>query len=92
MGPVTVNIFLRELRPYWRKADPEPLPIAYKMAKTIGLDLDSFNRKTLTFTRIEAGLIRLRGQLSKVIHGVGLMDVDHHGRDIPRMLGLRGEG
>lgn len=63
VGPVTVNIFLRELRPYWRKADPEPLPIAYKMAKTIGLDLDSFNRKTITFARIEAGLIRLRGQL-----------------------------
>lgn len=63
VGPVTVNIFLRELRPYWRKADPEPLPIAYKMAKTIGLDLDSFNRKTLTFTRIEAGLIRLREHL-----------------------------
>lgn len=63
VGPVTVNIFLRELRPYLRKADPEPLPIAYKMAKTIGLDFDSFNRKTITFARIEAGLIRLRGQL-----------------------------
>jgi endonuclease III len=25
VGPVTVNIFLRELRPYWGKADPEPL-------------------------------------------------------------------
>src|SRR5208283_3963271 len=23
VGPVTVNIFLRELRPYWTKADPE---------------------------------------------------------------------
>jgi hypothetical protein len=27
LDPVTVNIFLRELRPYWTKADPEPLPI-----------------------------------------------------------------
>lgn len=26
IGPVTVNIFLRELRPYWEKADPKPLP------------------------------------------------------------------
>ncbi len=26
VGPVTVNIFLRELRPFWSKADPDPLP------------------------------------------------------------------
>ncbi len=26
-GPVTVNIFLRELRPFWAKADPDPLPV-----------------------------------------------------------------
>jgi endonuclease III len=25
VGPVTLNIFLRELRPFWSKADPEPL-------------------------------------------------------------------
>ena len=63
VGPVTVNIFLRELRPYWRKADPMPLPIVDDMAKRVGLDLDRFNRKTVTFTRIEAGLIRLKRQL-----------------------------
>jgi hypothetical protein len=63
VGPVTVNIFLRELRPYWRKADPRPLPIVHDMAKRVGVDLDRFNRKTVTFTRIEAGLIRLKRQL-----------------------------
>ncbi len=63
VGPVTVNIFLRELRPYWRKADPMPLPIVHDMAKRVGVDLDRFNRKTVTFTRIEAGLIRLKRQL-----------------------------
>ncbi|MBW2194901.1 MAG: hypothetical protein JRF37_04825 [Deltaproteobacteria bacterium] len=63
VGPVTVNIFLRELRPYWQKADPMPLPIVYDMAKRVGVDLDRFNRKTVTFTRIEAGLIRLKRQL-----------------------------
>jgi endonuclease III len=60
VGPVTVNIFLRELRPYWRMADPKPLPIVYDMAKTVGLDLGSLSRKTVTFARIEAGLFRLK--------------------------------
>ncbi len=60
IGPVTVNIFLRELRPYWKKADPEPLPIVIKIAQKLGISLDEYGRKTLTFTRIEAGLIRLR--------------------------------
>lgn len=60
VGPVTVNIFLRELRPWWRKADPEPLPAVIKKATQLGLDLSTYNRKTITFTRIEAGLIRHR--------------------------------
>jgi len=60
IGPVTVNIFLRELRPYWRKANPEPLPVVQKIAKQMSVDIESLNRKTVTFTRLEAGLIRLR--------------------------------
>ncbi len=60
VGPVTVNIFLRELRPYWTKADPEPLPVVRRLAAEYGIDLAAFNRKTITFTRIEAGLMRLR--------------------------------
>ena len=63
VGPVTANIFLRELRPYWRKADPVPLPAVVDAARRLRLDLGQFNRKTVTFTRIEAGLIRLRKQL-----------------------------
>ena len=62
VGPVTVNIFLRELRPYWRKADPEPLPAVLEEAAELGLNLGEYNRKTVTFTRIEAGLIRYRHQ------------------------------
>lgn len=58
VGPVTTNIFLRELRPYWRKADPDPLPVVAELASAYGVDLGAFGRKTLTFTRIEAGLIR----------------------------------
>jgi len=64
IGPVTVNIFLRELRPYWKKADPEPLPAVRKIAKKLSIPLEDFNRKSLVFTRIEAGLIRLRRSIS----------------------------
>jgi hypothetical protein len=60
VGPVTANIFLRELRPFWSKADPEPLPLVAAMAATLGVDLAQHKRKSITFVRIEAGLIRLR--------------------------------
>ena len=64
VGPVTVNIFLRELRPYWRKSDPIPLPVVTEAAAKLGLEIGAYNRKTVEFTRIEAGLIRLRRQLN----------------------------
>lgn len=63
IGPVTVNIFLRELRPFWAKADPDPLPIVVKLAKGPSIDLMRYNRKSLTFARVEAGLIRRRREL-----------------------------
>ncbi len=65
VGPVTVNIFLRELRPFWKKADPEPLPVVLKAAQKYGIDLTAFKRKSITFARIEAGLVRLRHNVSK---------------------------
>lgn len=60
VGPVTTNIFLRELRPVWSKADPESLPTVREEARRAGIALDAFGRHTVTFTRIEAGLLRLR--------------------------------
>ena len=60
IGPVTANIFLRELRPFWRKADPEPLSVVVVLAGKLGIDLNAIDRKSLTFARIEAGLIRHR--------------------------------
>ncbi|MEA3421771.1 MAG: hypothetical protein U9Q97_08875, partial [Acidobacteriota bacterium] len=63
IGPITTNIFLRELRPFWGKANPEPLPIVKKIAKRYKIDLDKYNKKTLAFIRIEAGLIRLRKKI-----------------------------
>jgi hypothetical protein len=60
VGPVTANIFLRELRPFWPKADPAPLPVVVALATSLGIDLTQYRRKTVTFARIEAGLIRRR--------------------------------
>jgi endonuclease III len=64
IGPVTVNIFLRELRPFWKRADPEPLPIVKKIAIKLKIDLAAYERKSLSFARLEAGLIRLRRKMS----------------------------
>lgn len=60
IGPVTMNIFLRELRPFWTKADPNPLPAVRKLAKRLSVNLARYKRKSLTFARVEAGLIRRR--------------------------------
>ena len=65
VGPITVNIFLRELRPFWKKSDPEPLPIVKEIAKKYKINLENYNRKSLTFVRIEAGLIRLRKEIKR---------------------------
>ncbi len=62
IGPVTANIFLRELRPFWKKANPEPLPIVKKLAKKYKINLDNYKRKSVAFTRIEAGLIRMKNR------------------------------
>jgi hypothetical protein len=60
IGPVTANIFLRELRPWWSKADPPPLPEVQGAARALGLHLDAIDRKSVAFGRIEAGLVRSR--------------------------------
>lgn len=39
VGPVGVNIFLRELRGIWEKAKPQPSPMAFATAQKIGLNL-----------------------------------------------------
>jgi hypothetical protein len=58
VGPVTANIFLRELRPFWSKADPTPLPSVLALATKLSIALGRRPRKTLSFARLEAGLIR----------------------------------
>jgi len=58
IGPVTTNIFLRELRTVWKKADPEPLDLVRQQAAKLGIDLSKFRRKTKRFVKLEAALIR----------------------------------
>jgi len=59
VGPTTVNIFLRELRTVWPKADPEPSSLVKVAAKNLGIDLDDFERHTKDFVRLECALLRL---------------------------------
>ncbi|HLN91123.1 MAG TPA: hypothetical protein VK429_04625 [Patescibacteria group bacterium] len=72
IGPVTANIFLREMRPVWPKADPAISPLALPAARDLGLikgkenPLDAL-RKTWAaekargymFGDFEAALVRL---------------------------------
>jgi hypothetical protein len=72
VGSVTMNIFLRELRPFWPKADPKPLPQVIKLASRLKIDLRFFCRKTLASVRIETGLIRLaQGRFRSAIAAEG---------------------
>lgn len=63
VGPVTANMFLRELRPFWAKADIEPLPVVAELAGVLGIDISRYDRRDLRFVRLEAGLLRHRRQL-----------------------------
>lgn len=65
VGPVTANIFLRELRPFWEKARPGPLPVVRELARGAGIDLDRMDPATPEFCRLEAGLIRNRRRLPR---------------------------
>lgn len=65
VGPVTANIFLRELRAIWPKADPEPLPVIERQARMRGFDIKRIDRKTMAFIRLEAGLFRARKDLKE---------------------------
>jgi endonuclease III len=58
IGPVGVNIFLRELRGIWEKANPMPSPIAIETAKRIRL-----NQKDVE--HYESQLVRLNLEYCK---------------------------
>lgn len=51
IGPVMVNIFLRELRGVWRKAEPLPQDLAAMAARNLGLVQATRQRKILSELR-----------------------------------------
>jgi endonuclease III len=53
VGPVGVNIFLRELRGVWKKAKPGPSKIAIKAAQRIGLENAEFHESALVRLSLE---------------------------------------
>lgn len=65
VGPVTVIVFLHQLRPYREKADPEPLPVVRELARTYGIERVVGKREGITFARIDVGLVRLRKRVGK---------------------------
>jgi endonuclease III len=58
VGPVGVNIFLRELRGVWEKAKPKPSPMAVATAQKIGLSTEYIEH-------YESQLIRLNLEYCK---------------------------
>ena len=58
VGPVGVNIFLRELRGIWEKAKPHPSPMTVVTAQKIGLDPEDVER-------YESQLVRLNLEYCK---------------------------
>lgn len=57
IGPVTVNIFLRELRVVWLKSDTAVCPLSLKAAKKLRIKLRK--ERTKKFIRTEVALLRL---------------------------------
>ena len=54
VGPTTVNIFLRELKGIWEKANPQLSPIAKQVASKLGL-----KEKELKLPTVESALVRI---------------------------------
>ena len=63
IGPTTVNIFLREMRAIWPKADPEPSDYVKTAARKLGINLSKFKRRSMKFIRLETALTRIGRQL-----------------------------
>jgi len=59
IGPVTVGIFLRELRHIWEKANPEPSRFTKIGATNLGININRFKRNTRNFVSLECALLRV---------------------------------
>jgi hypothetical protein len=60
IGDVTVSIFLRDMRPIWRKVEPKPTPLVTAAMKSLGIkDLKKCAReKRMDLVRLETALLR----------------------------------
>jgi endonuclease III len=63
VGPVGVNIFLRELRGIWKKAKPKPSLIAVATAQKIGLDPEDVERYESQLVRLNLEYCKKRRSL-----------------------------
>lgn len=61
IGATTVSVFLREMRPVWTKASPEPSPLVRLAMDALGIsDIEKLaKRKRLDAVRLETALLRL---------------------------------
>ena len=60
VGPTTVNIFLRELKPVWQKAEPKLSPLAREVASRLGL-----GEGELELPTVESALVKLNLEFCK---------------------------
>jgi endonuclease III len=60
IGPVTTNIFLRELRVAWPKSDVAVSPLVKEVVEKLGLKLHEFKKNTKKFMRLECALFKIR--------------------------------
>jgi endonuclease III len=60
IGPITTNIFLRELRVAWPKSDVAISPLVKEIAKKLDINLHKFKKGTKKFMRLECALFRIR--------------------------------
>lgn len=62
VGPTTVNIFLRELRGIWEKANPRPSSIAKEVASKLGLSQDEIEPSGVESALVKIGLEFCKGR------------------------------
>lgn len=60
VGPVTTNIFLRELRAAWPKSDVAVSALVKEAAKELGIDLLKYKKDMKQFMRLECALFKIR--------------------------------
>jgi len=67
IGPVTVEVFLRDMQKVWPKADPAPTPRIREAMKALGIDdLKEYARKNhIDIIRLETALHRYSREMRK---------------------------